>query len=89
MGYIQKSTYFRCLNQLTEAMEESQSSATVDFVPNQEIQCVLEKEGSLPCSKKSPHVPTLSPTIPIHTPKFHVFKIPFNIILPSTPRSWK
>jgi hypothetical protein len=49
----------------------------------------MKPEASLSSSQSPPLDPLLSQMNPVHILKLHFFKIQFNIILPSTPKSTK
>jgi hypothetical protein len=56
---------------------------------SQEIPTFMKPEGPLPCSQNLPKVPTWRQMNPIATLQTDLPIIHFNIILPSTPRSFE
>ena len=75
---------------ITKCMEQSPSWAANGSSANHEIPCILRKQKVYSrIHKRPPPVPILRQINPVHHPPFQIFKIHFNVILPSTPKSSK
>jgi len=75
---------------LTYSMEQSPSWEANRFTASQEIPHILWNPKVHYRIQKCPlPVPILSQVDPVHTPTSHCLKIHLNIILPSTPGSYK
>ena len=76
--------------ELTNSVEHSPSWQAARFLPSQEIPRVLcDPKVHYSMHNSPPPVPALSQIDPVRVPQTHLFKIHFNFILPSTPKSSK
>jgi hypothetical protein len=89
-SHSKNSSMLYKFSRITNRMVQNRSWEAHSHSASQEITCLKWKPGFHYCVQKSPlHIPILRQVNPVHIVTPYLFKINFNIILPSVSRSSK